>query len=400
SFMGAEGDRRYLVALQNNSEMRDQGMVLSYAIARFEGGRLVFDGNGPIHELRLAEPASTPVPPETAEVFGFLEPTRVWQSVNATADFAWSARAMVDMYGKATGESIDGIIAIDVPGMSGVLRAIGPVQVPDIAAPINANNVARILLHDMYEGLPPLSDRSDRREQLGEVTKAVIERLTASDQDPVALGKELADAAKGGHVRLWSAVPEEEEVFERTGLGGGPATIDADRTFHLAVENRTATKLDYYVKPSVRQEIQLTPQGSAVVRTTVTIDNTAPVDAAPSYQLGPDNFTERPGDYLAWGLLWAPAGSSQAGATPESGLMLSQQVAGVSAGQRREMTFDTVIPNAVRDGRLELRLVPQPRLWPVDLEVELDAPGWDVDGAESWKGRWDQVRVFSWRVER
>ena len=400
SFMGAEGDRRYLVALQNNAEMRDQGMVLSYAIARFEGGRLIFDRNGPIHDLRLAGPTATPVPPETASVFGFLNPTRFWQSVNATADFTWSARAMADMYRQATGESIDGIIAIDVPGVMGVLRAIGGVQVPGIAQPITAGNAARILLHDLYEGLPPLSDVSDRREQLGEVTKAVIQRLTVSDQDPVALGKELGDAAKGGHVRLWSADPEEEEVFERTGLGGGPGTIDADRTFHMAVENRTATKLDYYVKPSVRQDVQLTPQGSAIVRTTMLVDNTAPVGAAPSYQLGPDNFTERPGDYLAWVLLWGPTGSTQPGGIPESGLVLSQQVAAVAAGQRREVRFDTVIPNAVREGRLELRLVPQARLAPVDLEIRLEAPGWDVDGAESWKGRWDQVRVFSWRVSR
>ncbi len=308
---------------------------------------------------------------------------------------------MVDMYRQATGEQIDGIIAIDVPGVIGVLRAIGPVQVRGIAEPVGPDNAARILLHDLYEGLPPVSDQSPRREQLGEVTKAVIQRLTDTDQDPVALGKELGDAARGGHVRLWSAAPSEEEVFERTGLGGGPATVAADRTFHLAVQNRTATKLDYYVQPSVRQEVQLTPQGSAIVRTTVVLANTAPVGAPPSYQLGPDGFsTQKPGDYLGWVLLWSPAGSTQPGGVTESGLALSQQVAEVIAGQRRELSFDTVVPEAVRDGRLELRLVPQPRLVPVNLEVELKAPGWRVDGEKSWKGPWNQVLAFSWEVSR
>ena len=40
--------------------------------------------------------------------------------------------------------------------------------------------------------------------------------------------------------------------------------------------------------------------GSAVVSTTITLDNQAPQDAQPSYQMGPDQFTSRPGDYVGW----------------------------------------------------------------------------------------------------
>jgi hypothetical protein len=173
-----------------------------------------------------------------------------------------------------------------------------------------------------------------------------------------------------------------------------------ERTFHVAVENRTATKLDYYVKPVVRQEIGLTPEGTALVRTTVVVDNRAPVGAPPSYQLGPDMFTKAPGDYLALVLLWAPAGSRQAGGVDESRLRLSQYVVDVAAGQRRELTYETVIPDAVRDGRLEIRLVPQPRLEPVALQVRLRAPGWDVAGATAWAGPWDGVKTLIWEVRR
>ena len=38
AFAGAEGERRYFVALQNNAEMRDGGMVLSYAVIHFSRG--------------------------------------------------------------------------------------------------------------------------------------------------------------------------------------------------------------------------------------------------------------------------------------------------------------------------------------------------------------------------
>ena len=399
-FMGAGGDRRYLIALQNNAEMRDQGMVLSYVVVRFSGSRLAFESSGSVGRLQLDRPTSTPIPPGTEEIFGFIKPTQIWQSVNGTADFPFSARAMVDMYQQATRQQLDGVIALDVPAIGAMLRVLGPIGVQGLPEPITTLNAARVLLKDQYDGEPPNADPTARRERLSEVTEAVIDRLTVGTTDAVALGLELGGAARGGHFRLWSRFDEEEQVFERTGLGGGPATSAADRTFHVAVQNRTATKLDYYVKPTVRQMVELTRQGTAIVRTTVVVDNQAPVGAAPSFQLGPDPFTKKPGDYLAWLLLWGPRGSMQQGSVSESGLEVSQHVVEVAAGDRREITFETVIPQAVRDGRLELRLVPQARMEPVPLEVRLTAPGWKVDGPLVWQGPWDRVQTVGWDLRR
>jgi hypothetical protein len=401
TFLGGDGDRRYLVAIQNNAEMRDQGMVLSYATLRLTDGRPVFERSGSILELQLERPAPTPIPAGTQEVFGAIRPTQLWQSVNATADFAWSGRAMSDMYLQATGEAVDGVVAIDVPGLASLLRVLGTVQLEGIEEPLSADNLGRILLHDLYQGLLPDDDAVARRGQLNEVTRVVTERLTGGAGDVVGLASELGKVAAGGHLRLWSAAPREEQVFERTGLGGGPATKDADRTFHLAVENRTSTKLDYFVKPSVHQEVRLSDDGDATVRTTVVLHNQAPEGAEPSYQLGPDQFTSRPGEYIAWVLLWAPAGSQQRGGVVESGLNLVQAITTVHAGERVEGTFETKIPDAVRDGRLTLRLVPQPRLTPVELDVRLvEADGWKVVDDTAWQGPWDQIRTFTWRVRR
>lgn len=401
TFVGADSDRRYLIAVENNAEMRDQGAVLQYVVVRFTGRRLVFERNGSVGQLPLSAPAPTPLPPGTNQVFGPIQPTRIWQSVNGTADFALSGQAMADMYRQATGQGVDGVIAVDVPGLASLLKVVGPITTEGFPEPVSAANATQVLLHDQYGGLPPGGDSSGRRERLGEVTHAIVTQLTQGSYDAVALGRELGDAAGSGHVRLWSSVANEEQVFERTGLGGGPATVDADRTFHLAVENRGATKLDYYVKPAVHQEIELSPQGTAVVRTTVVVKNQAPAGAPPSYQLGPDGVTQKaPGDYLAWLLLWGPKGSMQAGSVSESGLELSQHVIEVDAGQSRELTFDTVIPHAVRDGRLALRLVPQARFEPMELSVHLNAPGWSVSGPATWQGPWDRTLGLSWRVAR
>ena len=305
---------------------------------------------------------------------------------------------MAQMYQQATGEPVDGVIGIDVPGLARVLRVVGPIAVPGIAEPVSADNAARLLLHDLYEGLLPGSDQSGRRELLSEVVEALIERLRQGDHDAVALGRELGEAAAGGHLRLASVAPEEQRTFEQLGLGGSPASVSPSRTFHLAVENRTATKLDYYVVPKVSQRVRVTEQGTAIVHTTVTLDNQAPVGALPSYQLGPDQFTKRPGDYTAWVLLWGPRGAAQKGAVEESGLVLTPAVTEVGAGATKQVAFETIIPRAVRDGQLQLRLVPQSRLQPARLDVKLDAPAWQVEGPARWTGPWDRVRTFTWEL--
>jgi hypothetical protein len=304
---------------------------------------------------------------------------------------------MADMYHQATGETVDGVIAIDVPGLAGLLRVIGPIQVAGIAEPLTADNAIQVLLHDQYEGFKPTDSQNPRVERLADTTHTVIDRITTGSRDTVGLARELGEASAGGHFRLWSPKPDEEHVFERTGLGGGPAVSDAANTFHLAVENRTATKLDYYVQPIVHQDVRFSGKSDIVVRTTVEIVNNAPPGPV-SYQLGPDQFTAKPGDYTAWVLLWGPAGARQPTSTSESGLTLSDGILNVGSGERGTVIFDTLIPNAVRDGRLNLRLVPQPRMQPVDLTVTLDPRGRHVSGATTWHGAWDRTRQLTWQV--
>jgi hypothetical protein len=403
TFLGAQGPRRYLVAIQNNAEMRDQGMVLSFAVIDVANGQVTFVRNDAISALTLKEPAPTPIPPGTQAVFGSISPTRLWQSVNATADFAWSGRAMSDMYRQATGEPIDGVIAVDVPALATVLRAVGPTPVPGLAKPLTAQNVDDQLLHALYQYAPDdkVGEKREHDVTLA-IGRAVIERLARGSFDALALGQDLGKSASGGHLRLWSRVPAEEQAFERSRLGGGPAVADADRTFHLAVENRTATKLDFYVRPIVRQDVTIDGNGTATIKTTVTVENKAPA-GPPSVQLGPDAYgtNQKPGDYNAWVLLWGPAGSTQDASVVESGLQLTQSVILVQAGQSvPTASITTVIPNAVRDGRLDLRYVPQPRVNPAQVTVTLDAPGWRVDGARIRHVTWDRVQRLSWAVTR
>lgn len=411
--LGSGGTRHYFMALENDAEMRDQGAILSYALITIDKGHVQvtqhgsiltpvqIPGKGVSTTLLLKSPAPTPIPAGTAAVFGSILPTATWQSVNATADFGFSAKAMQDMYHQATGQSVDGVLALDVPALSALLSVVGPVTVPDVGQQITADNAGAVILHDLYDSFP-VNQQVVRKELLSEVVTEVVNRLSAGAFDPLPLAQQLATAAAGGHMRVWSGDTQEEKTLERVGLGGGPGVTRPDRTFHLAVENRNATKLDYYVRTAATQTVRITSNGTAIVKTTVIIHNGAPVGAKPSYQLGPDGYgTTQPGEYWAWVLLWGPAGSDQAGSVSESGLQLSQTIADrIYAGQTRQVVFDTVIPKAVRNGKLDLRYVPQPRLAPAGLSVIIDAPGWKIGGKATWAGSWDHTFTLSWDLHK
>lgn len=396
-FLGP-GQHRYFLALQNNAEMRDQGMVLSYAEVGFNDGAIEFGRHGSVDDIELPRAAPTPIPAGTASAFGFIHPTQTWQSVNPGADFAWSARAMSDMYQQVSGQATDGVIALDVPALAGLLQVTGPVEVPGIAAPLTAANAATVLLHDLYASFgPSLAEAEARHERLGDVATVVIDRIRQGSFDAIALASALGKQAAGGHVRLWSRDAEAERSFEQVGLAGGAGVTDADRTFHVAVENRASNKLDYYVQVAMSQQVTVTTTGDAVVVSDVVVRNDAPVGMAPSSQLGPDPYTTtaHPGDYLGWVLLWGPKGSFQPPNTPEGGLNLSQAFVLVPAGQSQSTRFVTVIRHAVRDGRLTLRYVPQPRLAPESLAVSVQGP---KGGPKQWSGTLDHTQVLEWPV--
>ncbi len=412
TLLGSGGPRHYMVALENNAEMRDQGAVLSYAAVTFDHGQIHVDQHGSVNtplqigntptkvSLFLKSPAAIPIPSGTAIVFGSTLPTFFWPNVDATADFAFSGRAMQAMYRQATGQTVDGVFALDVPALSALLTVVGPVTLPGVSQPLTADNAGSVLLHDLYDAFPPGPEQLARHEVLSDVATAVVSRISGGTFDPVPLAQRLATSAAGGHVRAWSADAGEEHLLEKDGLGGGPAVTAADRTFHVAVENRNATKMDYYIRTATQQQIEITSAGTAIVRTTIAVHNTAPVGTKPSFAAGPDGSgTTQPAEYWAWVLLWGPSGAQQPGSVVESGLNLSDTVVDrIYASLTKQATFVTVIPNAVRNGQLELRYVPQPRLVDPTLDISVKADGWHINGSPTWTGPWNKTLNLSWKV--
>ncbi|TMK89068.1 MAG: DUF4012 domain-containing protein [Actinobacteria bacterium] len=378
---GANGPRRYLLAVANAAEMRGTGgMILSYGVLSSAGGKFTLDKVGPIDDLILPHPATPNPVPAYVSRFAEFTPTLQWRNANLGADYQQVAPVMAAMYQTATGNPVDGVIQIDSMGLSALLRGTGPVTIPDLGE-VNADNAVALTLNQAYTQFP---DRPIRQEYLGQIANAGFRKLLTGDYPSLRdLGRSLSDAVDHRNVIFWSSHDSGERPAAQL-HADGPAPDTPDFA-QLTVQNLTGNKLDYYLDTGLRLQGSRPSGGLGHVRVQIDLHNTATRDGRPPYVFGPEQPRFQPGQYEGLVSLYVPSGTSLSGS---SGLdqpkTLSLGAEGdrsvvtfrttLQAGDHRVVTLDlTLTPRPPGPYRLEL--VPAPRVRPTTVAVDMDVDG-------------------------
>jgi hypothetical protein len=383
SLLGNGGTSSVLVLPENNAEMRNQGAILSYSLLRVHNTAISVERSGHSYDLNLAAPVNVPLSPGAMKYLLINEPNQIWQSVNSTADFSWTGATAAAMFYKATGVKVNDIIALDVPTMAALLNVTGPLNVPGIPEVLTSSNFSTVVLHDLYSAYP-VGTQQPRYSNLNSIATVLLQRLRSINHDQVAFLRALAGEIPGRHLLLWSSSPTVERAITQLGASGKVNLALPQRTFAVAVESDVADKMDYYISLNENYNVSIQKNGAAWVSTTVVEHDTAPVGQRPSYQLGPDNINSHvAGQYVSNVYLWSPSGSQVINGYPDSGLVLSGFSTDVLPQQSGSVVFETFIPHAIRKGKLQLRLVPQPTLNPVEVSVRVQGAGWKVHGPGS-----------------
>ena len=272
-----QGPSRYLLLAANNAEMRaGSGMWLSVGVLTTEDGVTTVGELAPTGDLVLPAGAVA-TPPELAERWGFMAPTRDLRNTAVTPRFEVTAPLAAEMWAAATGDTVDGVMVVDPLALQALLAAEGGVEVPGVGL-LDAENVLPFVFLDQYRATGDLdADQQARRDQLGAVARSTLTALDVRPWEPAALADELGPAAAGRHVLAWSQDPVEQLGWEAAGVAGavGPDSL------LVSLLNTSGTKLDQFV--TVEGEID--PDGGAVT-VQLTIRNDAPV-GEPAYVLGP-----------------------------------------------------------------------------------------------------------------
>lgn len=281
--LGADGPRTYLMMSLNSAELRAAGGIVG-AVAELhaENGALSLVTKWSTGDLPVYDTSVLPL--TAAEVRVHADTLGRWiQDVVSTPDFPRSAELAQAMWTRATGETVDGVVAVDPVAVSYLLAATGPVKVPG-GVEVNQGNLVSILLHDAYLQIP---DRAVQDTFFSGVATAVFRAVADGGGDPRSVIRELVRAAQEKRIRVWSTHSTEEHLLAKTPLGSGFLSGAADDSPGVFLDDGTGGKLDYFLKATVTVEQPACSAGeSEVVRLDLAYEPPADIGTYPWYVVG------------------------------------------------------------------------------------------------------------------
>ncbi|MDQ1708708.1 MAG: hypothetical protein QOG49_93, partial [Frankiaceae bacterium] len=242
--LGADGPRRYFVALETNAELRGSGgLIGAYAVMEVDNGQIRLTQLGSNKELRDTYPQPTPgLDPGFSAQYERFGADGFWLNSNMSADFPTVNRIWSSMYERTTGQHVDGSIAVDPIALAQILKATGPATTPS-GESVGADNIVPLTEQQIYARFPAFAQDAVRNDLQLQIARSLYGRLVAPVSHDVGLLPQLGAAAASGHIRIASNHPGEQAVLVRGAVGGALPATDGPY-LQVAVNNAGGTKLD------------------------------------------------------------------------------------------------------------------------------------------------------------
>src|SRR3954452_15434756 len=278
---GANGERTYLIAVLNPAELQGAGgSALNMLCVRFDDGRMKILKSGSTFDLtnRNTPTHFTPLPDDPWMAGSTSE---VLAAVDASPDFRTSGQELMRGYTAQFGVKLDGVIALDPIALQHLMREIPAFTTPGYGE-VTADNIVQTVLVDSYAKYPNFLQRHVFNNQL--MTTLLHRVLGAGHM--IGKGKALRDAAADGHLQILINDAAVQSQVSTAGLLRTLPVADKGDVLGVYTLNANASKVDYWQRRSITQEVMLHEDGSADVVRTIRITNAAPAYAGPGSDPG------------------------------------------------------------------------------------------------------------------
>src|SRR5205807_10315613 len=170
------------------------GLIGDWSVLVADHGRVHVERFHRIDELNTPTPRVVHASEEFLRRYGQYDIGQTWQNVNMSPDFPTVGGVIADLFPQSGGQAVDGVIAVDPPGLASILRLTGPVRVPGWPDPVTADNVVDVTLRDSYERFA----REARHQFLGDVAERAWTALTSADLGELPrVARAFGEAARG-----------------------------------------------------------------------------------------------------------------------------------------------------------------------------------------------------------
>lgn len=281
SLLGGEGERTYLILVQNEDELRATGGFIT-------GYGLVTLRDGAIAQLKFAnsyeaDDYTRPYPP-TPEAMARLMGINLWvfRDSNWSPDFPTAAEQAIALFRPPEPVRVDGVIALDQEVLRRLVEVLGPLRVgEDIVSGENVLAYIRAAWAPA-DGVWTEEEWRRRKDFMGQIARALLEHVeTAPDQvDWALLGKVLFGLLEEKHLLLY--FPRDEAIgrlLAEHGWDGALRSSPGD--FLMVVDSNTGyNKVNPRVEEAIVYHVDLSRE-QPQARLTLIYTHTAPFTGEP-----------------------------------------------------------------------------------------------------------------------
>ena len=309
--LGADGQTRtYLIIAQNNAEIRATGgFPGSWGIVTVTDGAISL---GDFSTIAGKRDVTFDITDEERALFGdgmAVSPA----NLNMTPDFSRAGMLLASAWEAYTGQTINGVIAMDPVFIQSMLALSGGVTADD-GTVIDGSNAAQVLLSDTYWRFGNDGDAQDAF--FAYVAGLVADKFMGSlgSIDAMSLLQTIQDAAEQSRLQVWMADANEEDVITRLGLAGELPSDPTKPELGVYVNDDTWAKMGWYLGLDTQiTGSVLNADGTTTYSVSTTLSNSITqeeAEEAPTYVTGSSPDKRSVGDMYVHLLLVAPAGGS------------------------------------------------------------------------------------------
>jgi hypothetical protein len=278
SLFGRDQTRHYLLLFDNPSIPRGSGGPIDFfGIMTAKSGSLSVGEIKPVDALPQASAPTNIAPVWFRHRYAALGAFRSWEQTTQSPSFDTVAPIAQSLYKASTGTQVDGVIQMDAVAMGLMSRAVGALRQPSFDVAVNAKNAVRVLTHDVYLHFP---QEADRDLYVAGLIEEVWKRVAKGEATAAELATALGDSSKGSHFAMFTSRKSDELALNQVGIGAGFSNFEPNVQM-AATNNRTFSRIGYYMNRTISTVARLTRKGQAFVTTSVELHNSAPKNPAP-----------------------------------------------------------------------------------------------------------------------
>ena len=295
--LGDDRPRRYLVIFITPSEARTLGGFMgSYATIVADQGKISLETvgrTGDLYTYAKDHPEALIIDRPQSYIDRYLAfgtggngtPANVfwWQRFTLSPDFPSVAQVAANLFPKATGQYVDGVLSLDPHALAGLLNITGPITLPSIDRQLSSADAEQFLSRDQYLLIPERGNDA-RIELLGEAAEITFNALLETPQlDVSTLLDALRPEVDGRHLMAWSPDGIEEAVYHDAGMDGAFTLPEGDALL-VANNNSSGNKIDIFLHRQISYQATYDRATGALTATVdITLTNEAPTEGLPDY---------------------------------------------------------------------------------------------------------------------